>query len=258
VNMKPEPVLDAQCLTKRYGATYAIQGVSLDLAPGEIVGLIGDNGAGKSTLVKVLSGVVQPDTGSIEYLGEQRHFHEALTARTLGIEAVHQDLGLCDNLAIYQNVFLGREITRKVLGVPFVAKRSMRERAENIMREQQGVVNFSVNRKSSQLSGGQRQLVALARAEVWDARLMLLDEPTAALSAAATAHVISVIRRLRDRGTAVLLISHNIPQVLEISDRVIVMRQGQRVATRASRGLTTEEALGLMTGAIRTSTEETR
>ena len=240
-------VLAAVELVKSYGKTQALRGASLALHGGEIVGLVGDNGAGKSTLVKSIAGVVRPDSGSVRIAGEDTPFDGALSVRLRGVETVHQDLGLCDNLMVYENIYLGRELRSHGL----LARRRMRRGAATILRERLGVDRVPVERRPNQLSGGQRQLVALARAEAWDARALLLDEPTAALSADATTRVVAVIERLRDRGAGILLISHDIPQVMDLCDRVVVLRQGACVANASTAdGLTTETVLGLMTGAI--------
>jgi simple sugar transport system ATP-binding protein len=240
-------VLAAIDLVKSYGRTQALRGASVVLHGGEIVGLVGDNGAGKSTLVKSIAGVIRPDSGTVRIAGEGAPFAGALSVRLRGVETVHQDLGLCDNLTVYENIYLGREL--RTYGV--LARRRMRRGATTILRERLGVDRVPVERRPNQLSGGQRQLVALARAEAWDARALLLDEPTAALSADATKRVVAVIERLRDRGAGILLISHDIPQVMDLCDRVVVLRQGACVANASTgAGLTTEMVLGLMTGAI--------
>jgi simple sugar transport system ATP-binding protein len=243
-------VLAARGINKSYGATRALRGASLELYPGEIVALVGDNGAGKSTLVKVLAGVTGFDEGGITYGGQPQRFANPLEARLGGLETVHQDLALCNNLTVYQNIFLGRELKRSFGPLRLLAKRRMRAEARRIMAEALGIPRFPVDRRTAELSGGQRQLVALARADAWEARVLLLDEPTAALSADATDRVVEVVRRMRERGVAILLISHDIPQVMEITDRIVVLRQGACAATVRTSEVSTERVLGLMTGAI--------
>lgn len=245
-----QPVLSVAGVTKSFGATKALSDVSLALYPGEIVGLVGDNGAGKSTLVKSIVGVFQPDAGTITYHGESRTFADALAARTAGIETVHQDLALCDNLSIYQNIFLGREIVRTFGPARFLSKRAMRQQAAQIFSERLGVPSLPLDKRTNQLSGGQRQLVALARAEAWEADVMLLDEPTAALSADAVQNVVEVMRKLQARDVALLIISHNLPQVIELTDRIVVLRQGRTVATLDTVDASAQLLLGLMTGML--------
>lgn len=245
-----EPLLSVRGVTKNFGATRALSDVALDLYPGKIVGLVGDNGAGKSTLVKTIAGVYPPDSGTITYHGQLLSFPDALAARMAGIETVHQDLALCDNLSIYQNIFLGREIVWSIGPARFLSKRAMRQQSAKIFTDRLGVAALPLEKRTNQLSGGQRQLVALARAEAWEADVMLLDEPTAALSAEAVEHVVEVMRRLQARGVALLIISHNLPQVIELTDRIVVLRQGKNVATLETSEASAQLLLGLMTGMI--------
>ena len=207
------PVLEARALVKRYGVVTALNGADFDLFPGEILALIGDNGAGKSTLIKALSGAITPDEGEILLNGTTVHFRNPLEARRSGIETVYQDLALAPALDIAENLFLGREL-----------------RVET-------------------LSGGQRQGVAVARAAAFASRVVIMDEPTAALGVRESGMVLDLIREVRARGTPVVLISHNMPQVFEIADRLHVMRLGRRVATITPRSHTMTEAVALMTGA---------
>jgi ABC-type sugar transport system ATPase subunit len=245
-----QPVLSVRRVSKSFVATKALQHVDLDLYPGKVVGLVGDNGAGKSTLVKVIAGVLAPDSGTVVYQGRESVFPSPLSARLAGIETVYQDLALCNNLNVYQNIFLGREIRRTVWPLRALAKKTMRTEAGRILSEGLGVA-VPLDAYPDRLSGGQRQLVALARSEAWQARVLLLDEPTAALSTHATRHVIEVIRRLQQRGVAVLIISHDLPQVVELTDRIVVLRQGRTVAALETTSASPELLLGLMTGMIR-------
>jgi ABC-type sugar transport system ATPase subunit len=248
-----QPVLSLRGLAKSFGATKALDHADLDLYAGEIVGLVGDNGAGKSTLIKTLAGVYARDAGTIVYQGQECVFRDPLAARLAGIETVYQDLALCDNLSVWQNIFLGREISRRSF-VPkplrFLAKSRMRREATQILTERLGVGTLPLEARTRDLSGGQRQVVALARSEAWEARVFLLDEPTAALSADASHRVVEVMERLKRRGAAILVVSHNLPQVIEATHRIIVMRQGKTICTLSTREATDDLLLGLMTGII--------
>lgn len=232
---------------KRFGAVVAIERFDLDVAPGEIVALVGDNGAGKSTLVKIISGVYQPTEGEIWLDGQHVHLDDASAAREHGVEVVYQDLALVDLQPVYMNLFLGREFTKGPL--------RMLDRARMARETQQLVDELDVRIPSakaqlSALSGGQRQGIAIARATHWASGLVLMDEPTAALGVAETAKVEDTILRLKERGAAVLLVSHNMEQVFRVADRVTVLRRGRQVGTRRVADTTHNELVGMITGLV--------
>jgi D-xylose transport system ATP-binding protein len=236
-------------LRKCYGRVTALEDASVEVRAGEIVALVGDNAAGKTTLLKTLAGIVEPDAGSIEFNGETLDLRSAREARSLGIETVHQDLALCDNLRIFQNVFLGRELRRRVGPFRLLAKRQMRRRTKEAL-DRLGVEVPDVRIPVTELSGGQRQFVAIARAIVWDARVVLLDEPTAALSVAGSQRVLDIIQRLKADGRAVLIVSHDITHVREAADRIVVMRRGRDIANLEAGAADATTIVGLMTGAL--------
>jgi simple sugar transport system ATP-binding protein len=244
-------LLDLVNVGKSYGAVQALTHVSLSIAPGEIVGLMGDNGAGKSTLVKIIAGVFGPSEGSMRFADREVHFHHPIDARNVGIEVVHQDLALADNLSASANIFLGREMHRRIGPFRFLDHRGMERRSTELFRELKSETRpTEIVRR---MSGGQRQAVAIARTRLADARLILMDEPTAAISVRQIAEVLALIGRLRDSGIAVILISHRMPDVFEICDRVVVMRRGRIVANKAIALSSPQEVTGLITGAIETA-----
>ncbi|GAA2778774.1 ATP-binding cassette domain-containing protein [Saccharopolyspora taberi] len=246
-----EALLEARDLVKRYGGVEALRGASFTAYPGEVVALIGDNGAGKSTLVKCLSGVEQPDSGSIEVSGKPVVLDSPGAARAHGIETAYQDLAVAPDLDPAANLFLGREIRRRgVLGkLGMLDKAAMRTRAAEQF-EKFGVTLQDLDVPIGSLSGGQRQSVAVARSVAWADRLVFMDEPTAALGVVQRERVLDVIRRVRDSGIAVVLISHNMPEVLSVADRVEVLRLGRRVARLRAAEATLEDLVGAMTGAL--------
>jgi len=248
------PVLQAVNITKSFAAVRALRGVDLDLHAGEVVGLVGDNGAGKSTLVKVLAGTLLPDTGEIFVDGSPLELHDASFARSAGIETVFQDLALIPTLDIAENVFLNREL-RKQRGVlswlRFMDRSRMRADVEAGF-ERMKLKLPSTKTKVSALSGGQRQAVAIARAVLWGSHIVIMDEPSAALGVYQTEIVLSFVERLKDQGVAVIFISHNMPQVLRVSDRVIVMRLGQVVGNLRAEGTSPADLVAYMTGAAGT------
>jgi len=245
------PLLDARELVKHYGNVEALRGASFTAHPGEVVALVGDNGAGKSTLVKCLSGVERPDSGTILLDGAPVALDSPVSARALGIETVYQDLAVAPDLDPAANLFLGRELRRPgLLGrLGVLDEREMRRRAVASFHDL-GVSLPDVDVPIGALSGGQRQSVAVARSVVWASRLVFMDEPTAALGVVQRERVLDVIRRVRDQGMAVVLISHNMPEVLAVADRVEVLRLGRRVARFDAAATTVEELVGAMTGAL--------
>jgi simple sugar transport system ATP-binding protein len=243
-----EPVLEARGVAKHYGHVQALDGADFSASPGEVAALIGDNGAGKSTLVKVLAGAIRPDGGEILIDGSPVHFSSPADARGHGIETVYQDLALAPDLDAAANLHLGRELYR--LPFPRILNRKlMRVRARAAFAEL-GIELPDLRAPVAGLSGGQRQSVAVARAVAYASRIIFLDEPTAALGVVQRGRVLDTIRRVRDRGIAVVLISHNMPEVLAIADRVEVLRLGRRVATFAAAQASVDQLVGAMTGSL--------
>jgi len=255
--MSQTPVLSARGLVKHYGHVTAIDGADFDLYPGEILAVIGDNGAGKSSLIKVLSGAVVPDAGEVFLDGEPVHFKTPLDARRAGIETVYQDLAVAPAMDIATNLFLGREKRRAgPLGsvLRMVDKPAMRKEADKQMRDLSIGIR-SMSQAVETLSGGQRQGVAVARAAAWGRKLVIMDEPTAALGVKESAMVLELIKRVRDKGLPVILISHNMAHVAEIADRIHVHRLGRRIAQLTPKSHSMSEVVAIMTGAMNPETE---
>jgi fructose transport system ATP-binding protein len=253
----PTPILQARALVKRFGHVVALNGVDFELYAGEITAIIGDNGAGKSTLIKTLSGAFQPDEGEILLDGEHVRFRSPLDARRAGIETVYQDLAVAPSLDIAANIFLGRELRRSgPVGYLLRAldKRTMRREAARHFSELKIGIP-SIGQAVENLSGGQRQGVAVARAAAWGRRLVIMDEPTAALGVKETRQVLDLILRVRERGLPVILISHDMPHVFELADRIQIMRLGKRVAVVTPQTHSMPEAVAIMTGATRVELE---
>jgi simple sugar transport system ATP-binding protein/D-xylose transport system ATP-binding protein len=237
-------LLSLRGITKTFGAVAALTDVDLDVAAGEVVAIVGDNGAGKSTLVKVLSGVHAASSGTIRFAGEEVAIPSPGAAQDLGIATVYQDLALCENLNVVENLFLGQELRR-----PRLDEVAMEVRSWELLRELSAKIP-TVRIPVASLSGGQRQTVAIARSLLGDPKVIILDEPTAALGVVQTRNVLDLIRRVRDRGIAVVFISHSMPHVIEVADRIQVLRLGRRVATYDAKQTSMEELVGAMTGAI--------
>lgn len=242
------PLLELQGISKHFGAIEALKGIDLAIDAGEVVGLMGDNGAGKSTLVKVVAGNFLPSEGELRLDGIVKHFRRPVDARSDGIEVVYQDLALCDNLTAAANVFLGRELKRRIGPLEILDYKAMYARAAELFKELKSETRPRDLVKL--MSGGQRQAVAIARTRLANAKMVLMDEPTAAISVRQVAEVLDLIHRLKDRGVAVVLISHRMPDVFAVCDRVVVMRRGRKVADKAIASSSPEEVTGLITGAI--------
>jgi simple sugar transport system ATP-binding protein len=248
------PVLEARGLTRRFGQVTALDGADFDVYAGEVVALIGDNGAGKSTLVKALSGNLETDEGQVVFKDVVQVIDTPTTASHLGIETVYQDLALAPHLNPVQNMFLGRELMQPgLLGrLGFMDNKAMKLEAQDAF-DRLGATVRSLDAPVGSMSGGQRQAIAIARAVHWASQVVFLDEPTAALGVRQTANVLDTIRRVAEHGVAVVLISHSMPHVLEVSDRVQVLRMGRRVATYRTADTSIQELVGAMTGATEES-----
>jgi simple sugar transport system ATP-binding protein len=243
-------VLEATGICKSYGAVEALRNVSFEANPGEVVALMGDNGAGKSTLVKVLAGVIAPDLGEMRLGGRPVEISSPSHARELGIETVYQDLALADDLPAAHNLFLGRApVRRGLLGrLGWLDLARMREETSSHLGEL-GVTLKDERADVKYFSGGQKQSVAIARAAMWAKRLVIMDEPTAALGIVQTRAVLELIRRIRDTGIAVVVVSHSVPEVMAVADRIVVMRLGERVATLDPRTASGDDIVAAITGA---------
>jgi ABC-type sugar transport system ATPase subunit len=245
-----ENILRVTDLTKKFGGLTAVNNVSLDVNVGEVIGLLGDNGAGKSTLIKLISGVYQPDNGEIFFKGQKVEFSDPRAARDVGIETIYQDLALAENLDVGSNIFLGREILNSYLGglIKTVNHPKMREESTKAL-DRLNIVLPSLTQKVLNLSGGQRQSVAIARSIYWNAKLMIMDEPTAALGVSEQRKVLRIIKTLCDQGVPVILISHNMQDVFAVATRIVVMRRGKKVGERMAAETTPDEIVSLMVGA---------
>jgi D-xylose transport system ATP-binding protein len=240
-----EPILHLQHISKRFGAVQALSDVNFEVYPDEVIGLVGDNGAGKSTLVKIIAGTYQPDSGTYVFDNRVVHISNPREATDLGIQTVYQDLALCDNLDVVANMYLGREETQNVT----LNEIEMERNALRFIRELHVRIP-SVRSLIGTMSGGQRQSVAVARAVMWNSKVVLLDEPTAALGVEQTQQVKDLIVRLRKNGLGVVVISHNLADVFDVSDRIIVLRLGRRVATFDTHNVNQEQVVGAITGAV--------
>jgi simple sugar transport system ATP-binding protein len=245
--MSETPILKVQGVSKRFGGVHALENVSLELYPGEVLALAGDNGAGKSTLIKIISGVLHPDEGTLWYSGSEVTFENPQKAREHGIETIYQDLALADNLDVGANVFLGREPLKRVLGFPVLDRKLMRTQAAGALR----VLDIQIHRFDlpiRSLSGGQRQAVAIGRAIHWKAKILIMDEPTAALGVPEQRKVIALIKSLKQSGVGVIFISHNLVDIFAVSDRIVVLRRGVKAGERLSTDTSSDEIVRLMVG----------
>lgn len=221
------PIVAMRGISKKYANVVALSNVDLTLRSGEIVALVGDNGAGKSTLIKVLTGAVRPDTGEIDIDGNTIEITKPSVAQELGISAIYQDLALFNNLDASENVFAGREMLRRVLGIPFLRRKKMAQEAHQLLKRLGIVTMSSAKFKTAGLSGGQRQMIAVARAIGMKARVLVLDEPTAALGVRESTILLDLIRNLREQGMAILLVTHRVPDAMVLADRIVVLKAGE-------------------------------
>ncbi len=244
-------LLEARGIVRTYGSVIALDGADFDVEAGQVTALIGDNGAGKSTLVKILSGTENSEAGEVMLDGNRVNFNNPAAARSHGIETVFQDLALCPHLDPVKNLYLNREIKRSgLLGLlGFMDRKSMRDHSVEVFTDLGATVR-KLNEPVGTMSGGQKQSVAVARSAAWASKIIFFDEPTAALGVVQTANVLDLIRRVRDKGIGVVLISHSMPEVLEVADTVQILRRGRRVATINAADSSIEELVGAMTGKL--------
>jgi ABC-type sugar transport system ATPase subunit len=245
-----ETILQAVNLTKRFGGLTAVDHASLDVHIGEVIGLVGDNGAGKSTFIKMISGVNQPDEGEMFFNGQKVAFAGPRAMRDLGIETIYQDLALAENLDVGANIFLGREIKKPFIGemIQTLDRKKMHEESVKILARLDIRIP-SLAQQIRNLSGGQRQAVAIARSIYWNAKMVIMDEPTAALGVSEQRKVLTLVRTLADQGVPVLIISHNMQDVFAVADRIVVMRRGKKVGELEASKSTPDEVVSLMVGA---------
>jgi simple sugar transport system ATP-binding protein len=241
------PVLELKGIGKHFGAIRALHDVDLAIRAGEVVGLMGDNGAGKSTLVRIIAGNFPPSQGTIQFDGREVQFYRPVDSRAVGIEVVYQDLALANNLTAAANVFLGRELTRSIGPIKLLDHKAMEARALELFQELRSETRPQHLVKD--MSGGQRQAVAIARTRLSNAKLVMMDEPTAAISVRQVEQVLSLIHRLKEQGIAVMLISHRMPDIFAVCDRVVVMRRGEKRADKPIAETSPEEVTALITGA---------
>ena len=245
------PILSIRNMTKRFGGLTAVNSVNWDIYPGEVVGLLGDNGAGKSTLIKCVSGVYQAEEGEIYFAGQLSKFARPMDASRQGIETIYQDLALANNLDVGANIFLGREEKKLYIGglIRMLDEGKMLNEAKKTLKSLE-IYFPSLTQPIENLSGGQRQAVAIARAIYWDARLMIMDEPTNNLGVPEQQKVLDLIRRLRDKGVPVILITHTLPDIFAVSDRLMVMHRGRKVTEKRTSETNTQELVQYMVGAL--------
>lgn len=243
------PLLSVNNISKRFGGTQASNNLSLELYPGEVLALAGDNGAGKSTLIKMISGVHQPDSGNIQYQGETISNRTPQEVRDLGIETIYQDLALADNLDVGVNIFLGRERMKRVFGLPVLDRKFMRQESVGALRHL-GIHLDDLTMPVRYLSGGQRQAIAISRAVYWNAKVLIMDEPTAALGVPEQREVKDLIKRLKSEGVAIIFISHNLLDIFEVSDRIFVLERGRKAGERLIGDTNEDEVVAMMMGRI--------
>ena len=244
-----KPLLSVRGIVKRFGGLIAVNNVDLDVYPGEVVALLGDNGAGKSTLIKVISGVYRPEAGKIYFEGKEIKIETPMDALKIGIETIYQDLALAENLNVYSNIFLGRERVKNYLGFIKVLDHDFMLKESQEILKRLDIKIPSLKNKIKMLSGGQRQAVAISKSIYWNARLLIMDEPTAALGVAEQRKVLNLITTLKSQGVAIILISHQMYDVFQVADRIVVMRRGEKVGELKADETNPDEVVSLMVGA---------
>lgn len=247
--MKGDVILSVDNVSKRFGGTRASTNLSLELHAGEVLALAGDNGAGKSTLIKMIAGVHQPDQGEIRFSGETISRRTPQEVRDLGIETIYQDLALADNLDVGVNIFLGRERMKSVFGLPVLDRKLMRDEARGALKHL-GIELNDLSMPVRYLSGGQRQAIAISRAVYWQAKVIIMDEPTAALGVPEQREVKALIKRLQAQGVAIILISHNLSDIFEVSDRIFVLERGRKAGERLISETNEDEVVAMMMGRV--------
>jgi ABC-type sugar transport system ATPase subunit len=245
-----ETILECKNLTKRFGGLVAVDDVSAEIHAGEVVGLVGDNGAGKSTLIKMISGVYQPNDGDIFFESKRVTFAGPREARDMGIETIYQDLALAENLDVGSNIFLGREIKNRLIGgaINTLNRSKMRDESSKVLKRLDIHIP-SLSQQIRNLSGGQRQGVAIARAIYWNAKMVIMDEPTAALGVSEQRKVLTLVRTLASQGVPVIIISHNMQDIFAVADRIVILRRGKKVGEQVAAETTPDQIVSLMVGA---------
>jgi len=245
-----EPLLEVKNITKRFGGLTAVDNMDMEVFPGEVVGLLGDNGAGKSTLIKVISGVYHADAGTIFFEGKEVRIDNPRDALRIGIETLYQDLALAENLNVYSNIFLGREKLKRFLGLINVLDHDYMLNESKKVLDRLEIEVPSLKNQIRTLSGGQRQAVAISRSIYWNAKFLILDEPTAALGVAEQKNVLDLVKTLSSQGVPVIIISHQLHDVFSVATRLVIMRRGKKVAERITKDTTTDEIVGLIVGSL--------
>ncbi|UCG94105.1 MAG: sugar ABC transporter ATP-binding protein [Candidatus Aerophobus sp.] len=245
-----EPLLEVKNITKRFGGLTAVDNMDMEVFPGEVVGLLGDNGAGKSTLIKVISGVYHADAGTIFFEGKEVRIDNPMDALGIGIETLYQDLALAENLNVYANIFLGREKLKRFLGLINVLDHDYMLNESKKVLDRLEIEVPSLKNQIRTLSGGQRQAVAISRSIYWNAKFLIMDEPTAALGVAEQKNVLDLVKTLSSQGVPVIIISHQLHDVFSVATRLVIMRRGKKVAERITKDTTTDEIVGLIVGSL--------
>jgi len=245
-----EPLLEVKNITKRFGGLTAVDNVSMKIYPGEVIGILGDNGAGKSTLIKVISGVHHAEVGQTFFEGRRVKINNTMEALKIGIETIYQDLALAENMNVYSNIFLGREKLKKFLGLVDVLDHEYMHSESKKVLNRLEIKIPSLKNKIRNLSGGQRQAVAISRSIYWNAKLLIMDEPTAALGVAEQKKVLNLVKTLSSQGVSIIMISHQLHDVFSVATRLIIMRRAKKVAERITKKTSADEVVGLIVGSL--------